>query len=177
MSLDNRYNTIANRRIPMFISVMIPQRLAKGLTFASRCLRKYFIVFESNSCVAPFEASHAHCEWVYYCRAIDANTSKFIDRLREAVAIQSISADPGHRQDVIKMIDWASKSGKLYGRGATDDKGPIMGWINAIETFQSCKIAIPVNIKVFFARHQILSHYWKGSLLVFHEFYHISATI
>lgn len=26
--------------------------------------------------------------------------------------------------------------GKLYGRGATDDKGPVAGWVNALEAFQ-----------------------------------------
>lgn len=26
--------------------------------------------------------------------------------------------------------------GKLYGRGATDDKGPVAGWLNALEAFQ-----------------------------------------
>lgn len=151
-------------------------------------------------------------------KAIDANTKVYIDRLREAVAIQSVSAEPEHRQDVVKMLEWAKKkleslgataecvplgtqklpngkiiklppalfanlgadpnkktllvyghldvqpakkedgwhtepfelhekNGKLYGRGSTDDKGPILGWINAIETFQHCKIDIPVNIK------------------------------
>lgn len=40
------------------------------------------------------------------------------------------------------------QNGKLYGRGATDDKGPIMAWLNAIEMFHSTKVDIPVNIKV-----------------------------
>lgn len=26
--------------------------------------------------------------------------------------------------------------GKLYGRGSTDDKGPVAGWLNALEAFQ-----------------------------------------
>lgn len=26
--------------------------------------------------------------------------------------------------------------GKLYGRGSTDDKGPVAGWMNALEAFQ-----------------------------------------
>uniref|UniRef100_A0A914ZHT1 Peptidase M20 dimerisation domain-containing protein n=2 Tax=Parascaris univalens TaxID=6257 RepID=A0A914ZHT1_PARUN len=154
-------------------------------------------------------------------RYIDANKGKFIERLRDAVAIPSVSADPTHRKDVVKMIDWAKekleslgasteliplgrqklpdgklldlppllyailgndpskktvliyghldvqpankadgwntepfelteKNGKLYGRGSTDDKGPIMGWINAIEAFRGSKINIPVNIKFCF---------------------------
>lgn len=39
------------------------------------------------------------------------------------------------------------KDGKLYGRGSTDDKGPVLCWIHAIEAFQKLKIDLPVNIK------------------------------
>lgn len=37
---------------------------------------------------------------------------------------------------------------KLYGRGATDDKGPVLGWLHAIEAFQQTGQNVPVNIKV-----------------------------
>lgn len=50
---------------------------------------------------------------------------------------------------------WASepfvlteKNGKLYGRGSSDDKGPVLGWLNAIEAYQSTGTEIPVNLKV-----------------------------
>ncbi|EMS23862.1 glutamate carboxypeptidase [Rhodotorula toruloides NP11] len=39
---------------------------------------------------------------------------------------------------------------RLYGRGSTDDKGPIMGWINAIQAFQETKTEIPVNLRFCF---------------------------
>ncbi|XP_075911090.1 cytosolic non-specific dipeptidase isoform X2 [Petromyzon marinus] len=39
------------------------------------------------------------------------------------------------------------KDGKLYGRGSTDDKGPVLGWLNVIEAYQSLKQRLPVNIK------------------------------
>jgi len=149
---------------------------------------------------------------------IDKRSKKFIDRLREAVEIPSVSAEAAHREDVFKMIDWAEKElkvrgvkceqiengeqtlpdgkklklppvlfgtlgedkskktiliyghldvqparksdgwntepfqlieqdGKLFGRGSTDDKGPVLGWINAIEVLQDLKIEIPVNLK------------------------------
>ncbi|NXT06905.1 CNDP1 dipeptidase, partial [Prunella fulvescens] len=35
----------------------------------------------------------------------------------------------------------------LYGRGATDNKGPVLAWINAVETFRALKLAMPVNFK------------------------------
>ena len=40
------------------------------------------------------------------------------------------------------------KDGKLYGRGATDDKGPVLGWLHAIEAFQQTGNDMPVNLKV-----------------------------
>uniref|UniRef100_A0A914CJK0 Cytosolic non-specific dipeptidase n=1 Tax=Acrobeloides nanus TaxID=290746 RepID=A0A914CJK0_9BILA len=152
---------------------------------------------------------------------IDKNREKFIDRLREAVEIPSVSAQTEHRDDIFRMIDWTQKQmevlgincqkiengvqplengqilslppvlfgtlgedeskktllvyghldvqpakledgwntdpfklvekgGKLYGRGSTDDKGPILAWLHAIETMQHLKIDIPVNIKFVF---------------------------
>ncbi|NWZ39839.1 CNDP1 dipeptidase, partial [Brachypodius atriceps] len=35
----------------------------------------------------------------------------------------------------------------LYGRGATDNKGPVLAWINAVETVRALKLAMPVNFK------------------------------
>jgi len=40
------------------------------------------------------------------------------------------------------------KDGKLFGRGSTDDKGPVLGWIHAIEAFQKTGLELPVNVKV-----------------------------
>ncbi|XP_057373009.1 cytosolic non-specific dipeptidase-like [Daphnia carinata] len=39
---------------------------------------------------------------------------------------------------------------KLYGRGSTDDKGPVLGWIHAIEAFQQTGQDLPINIKFCF---------------------------
>lgn len=38
--------------------------------------------------------------------------------------------------------------GKLYGRGATDDKGPVLAWLSAIEAYQQTGTDVPVNVKV-----------------------------
>ncbi|VDK27750.1 unnamed protein product [Anisakis simplex] len=40
---------------------------------------------------------------------IDDNKKKFIERLSEAVAIPSISAEVKHRADVIRMMEWAKE--------------------------------------------------------------------
>ncbi|VUZ51481.1 unnamed protein product, partial [Hymenolepis diminuta] len=157
---------------------------------------------------------------------IDKRTDIYVNRLKELVAIPSISEDPSHRLDVLKALRWCGirlknqgfevcyrKVGKeimyegdqlplkptgivpltpvicatfghdptkptlliyghvdvkpvspqeywkvdpfdltvldgfMYGRGVADDKGPILGWMNAIDGFIQCKQEIPVNIR------------------------------
>ncbi|KZT36279.1 CNDP dipeptidase [Sistotremastrum suecicum HHB10207 ss-3] len=41
-------------------------------------------------------------------------------------------------------------TGRLIGRGSSDDKGPVLGWLNAIEAYQKSNVEIPVNIKFCF---------------------------
>ncbi|KAB0796725.1 hypothetical protein PPYR_10786 [Photinus pyralis] len=152
---------------------------------------------------------------------IDSHSSEYIETLREAVAIQSVSASAERRQDTCRMVDWTAerlrnarcdvvikdigyekladgseiplppvifatlgsdknkkticiyghldvqpasvgdgwdsdpftlteRDGKLYGRGATDDKGPVLCWIHAIEAYHAMGVEIPVNIKFVF---------------------------
>ncbi|VDD85784.1 unnamed protein product [Enterobius vermicularis] len=156
-----------------------------------------------------------------FAKAVDARKKEFIERLREAVAIPSVSTEPARRKDVVRMVEWmrkqleklgtkcelyvagkqtlhdgttldlppilfgvlgedkkkktllvyghldvqpaakedgwntepfelVEKDGKLFGRGSTDDKGPVVGWVNAIETLQKNNIEVPVNIKFCF---------------------------
>lgn len=154
-----------------------------------------------------------------YFKKVDDLTDKFIDRLREAVAIPSISSDAARRPDVVRMgkyladqltklgaevelrplgkqagtdldlppivlgrygrdknkrtilvyghydVQPAEKSdgwdtepfeltvqedGRLCGRGSTDDKGPVLGWLNAIEAHQAAGIDFPVNLLMCF---------------------------
>lgn len=48
------------------------------------------------------------------CRHIDAHKTQYIDALREAVAIKSVSAWPDHRPEISKMVKWtAAKLEKL----------------------------------------------------------------
>ncbi|KAI9927119.1 hypothetical protein ASPWEDRAFT_165554 [Aspergillus wentii DTO 134E9] len=35
---------------------------------------------------------------------------------------------------------------KLYGRGSTDDKGPVLAWLNAIQAHKEAGIEVPVNL-------------------------------
>lgn len=42
------------------------------------------------------------------------------------------------------------RNGKLYGRGSSDDKGPVLCWIHAVEAYQALGVDVPVNIKFIF---------------------------
>jgi Cys-Gly metallodipeptidase DUG1 len=154
-----------------------------------------------------------------FFQKVDELSDKFIDRLAQAVAIPSISAEPARRPDVVRMgqfladeltklgasvelrplgpqegtgvdlppvvlarygndknkrtilvyghydVQPAKKSdgwdtepfelvvkedGRMVGRGATDDKGPVLGWLNAIEAHQAAGIDFPVNLLMCF---------------------------
>ncbi|KAF2138472.1 uncharacterized protein K452DRAFT_301010 [Aplosporella prunicola CBS 121167] len=155
-----------------------------------------------------------------YFQQVDTLSESFIERLRKAVAIPSVSADEERRPDVVKMGEflaselktlgaevhlrplgkqphkehlelppvvlarygsdknkrtilvyghydvqpalkedgWATEpftltvddKGRMYGRGATDDKGPVLGWLNAIEAHQKAGIDFPVNLLMCF---------------------------
>lgn len=157
-----------------------------------------------------------------YHKKVDELADKFIDRLAEAVAIPSISAEEERRPDVVKMghylkdqleklgahmearelgqqpgkehltlppaiigrypakkdeskrtilvyghydVQPASVSdgwktepfklsvddkGRMYGRGSTDDKGPVLGWVNAIQAHQEAGVDFPVNLLMCF---------------------------
>ena len=39
---------------------------------------------------------------------------------------------------------------KLVGRGSTDDKGPVTGWLNVLEVHKELSMDIPVNIRFLF---------------------------
>ncbi|KAG0714538.1 Cytosolic non-specific dipeptidase [Chionoecetes opilio] len=152
---------------------------------------------------------------------VDDNKTRYIDVLRESVAIKSVSAWPASRGEIVRQMEWAKaklealgatcalhdigmqtlpdgkeiplppvlmgqlgsdpkkktlcvyghldvqpalkedgwdtepfvlieKDGKLYGRGSTDDKGPVIGWIHAIEAYQKNGLDVPVNVKFVF---------------------------
>lgn len=43
-----------------------------------------------------------------------------------------------------------SETKALYGRGSTDDKGPLLAWLNVIEAHRETKTELPVNLKFLF---------------------------
>lgn len=61
-------------------------------------------------------------------------------------------------QPAFKEDGWATEpftltvddKGRMYGRGSTDDKGPVLGWLNAIEAHQKSGVEFPVNLLMCF---------------------------
>ncbi|CAO3573780.1 unnamed protein product [Mortierella alpina] len=152
---------------------------------------------------------------------VDKDQNLYVERLREVVAIPSVSSDVSMRPHVFRMGEWVQKElarlnveyevrdpgthemdghtlqlppivlgaygrdpakktvlvyghydvqpalkedgwatepfelienekGELVGRGSTDDKGPILGWLNAIEAHQKLGLELPVNLRMCF---------------------------
>ncbi|KAL9118487.1 MAG: hypothetical protein Q9187_004969 [Circinaria calcarea] len=54
------------------------------------------------------------------------------------------------------------EDGTMYGRGTTDDKGPIIAWLNIIEAYQEAGIEIPVNLIMCFEGIQGLKAFIEG---------------
>lgn len=147
---------------------------------------------------------------------VDAKREHWIERLAEAVAIESVSSDPARRPQVNRMMQWAVdeitrlggtaelhalgeqapglhlppiltgrfdagtpgkptvllyghldvqpadmadgwhsepfkltiRDGKMYGRGSTDDKGPVLAWLWVVESYRALGKPLPVNIKL-----------------------------
>ena len=61
-------------------------------------------------------------------------------------------------QPALKDDGWATEpfeltvddKGRMYGRGSTDDKGPVLGWLNVIEAHQKAGVEFPVNLLMCF---------------------------
>ena len=61
-------------------------------------------------------------------------------------------------QPALREDGWATEpfslsvddQGRMYGRGSTDDKGPVLGWLNAIQAHQEAGVEFPVNLLMCF---------------------------
>uniref|UniRef100_A0A3Q1I9P9 Cytosolic non-specific dipeptidase n=1 Tax=Anabas testudineus TaxID=64144 RepID=A0A3Q1I9P9_ANATE len=61
--------------------------------------------------------------------------------------VQPANIDDGWDTEPFTLVE---KDGKLYGRGSTDDKGPVLAWFNCIEAYQKIQKELPINIKFCF---------------------------
>lgn len=57
--------------------------------------------------------------------------------------VQPASIEDGWNTEPFELT---RKGEVLFGRGSTDDKGPVMGWLNVLEAHRDLGLEIPVNI-------------------------------
>lgn len=62
--------------------------------------------------------------------------------------VQPALKDDGWATEPFKLT--IDEKGRMYGRGSTDDKGPVLGWLNVIEAHQKAGVEFPVNLLMCF---------------------------
>ncbi|XP_072572987.1 cytosolic non-specific dipeptidase [Paramormyrops kingsleyae] len=60
------------------------------------------------------------------------------------VDVQPAKKEDGWATDPYNLTDI---KGNLYGRGASDNKAPVLAWLHTVEAYQSLSIDLPVNVK------------------------------
>ncbi|XP_056142223.1 cytosolic non-specific dipeptidase [Lampris incognitus] len=60
------------------------------------------------------------------------------------VDVQPAKMEDGWDTDPYNLTDLG---GNLYGRGASDNKAPVLAWIHAVEAYQALSMELPVNVK------------------------------
>lgn len=63
--------------------------------------------------------------------------------------VQPALVEDGWATDPFKM-HYDEKRGILFGRGTSDDKGPVLGWLNVIQAHRELNLDLPVNLVVCF---------------------------
>lgn len=59
--------------------------------------------------------------------------------------VQPALVEDGWNTNPFELVE--DEKNRLIGRGATDDKGPVLGWINVVEAHKALGLELPVNIK------------------------------
>lgn len=62
--------------------------------------------------------------------------------------VQPANKSDGWDTDPFTLVE--GDDGRLIGRGSTDDKGPIMGWLNVLEAHKALGLDLPVNLRFCF---------------------------
>ena len=63
--------------------------------------------------------------------------------------VQPAAIEDGWGSEPFKLT-YDEETGRMYGRGASDDNGPVLGWLNAIEAYKDAGLDFPVNLKCCF---------------------------
>ncbi|XP_063393995.1 cytosolic non-specific dipeptidase [Cydia fagiglandana] len=61
--------------------------------------------------------------------------------------VQPALKSDGWHTEPFELVE---RNDKLYGRGSTDDKGPVLGWLHAINAYKAVGEELPVNLKFVF---------------------------
>lgn len=61
------------------------------------------------------------------------------------VDVQPAKMEDGWSTEPYELTDL---NGNLYGRGASDNKAPVLAWIHALEVYKALNIDLPVNVKL-----------------------------
>jgi Cys-Gly metallodipeptidase DUG1 len=94
-----------------------------------------------------------HCEHLELPPVIVARYGRDPDK-RTILVYGHYDVQPARKDD-----GWATEpfeltvdaaTGRMFGRGSTDDKGPVLGWLNALEAHQRAGLALPVNLLMCF---------------------------
>jgi len=63
--------------------------------------------------------------------------------------VQPAEKSDGWNTEPFQMY-YDEEADKMFGRGSTDDKGPILGWLNVLEAHYTLKLDLPVNMRFCF---------------------------
>ncbi|KAJ8734053.1 hypothetical protein PYW07_014604 [Mythimna separata] len=72
------------------------------------------------------------------------------DPLKQTICIYGhLDVQPALKSDGwdTEPFELVERDGKLFGRGSTDDKGPVLGWVHAINAYKAVGEELPVNLK------------------------------
>ncbi|KAJ8734765.1 hypothetical protein PYW08_014015 [Mythimna loreyi] len=72
------------------------------------------------------------------------------DPLKQTICIYGhLDVQPALKSDgwETEPFELVERDGKLFGRGSTDDKGPVLGWVHAINAYKAVGEELPVNLK------------------------------
>ncbi|THH29488.1 hypothetical protein EUX98_g4686 [Antrodiella citrinella] len=63
--------------------------------------------------------------------------------------VQPANKNDGWNTEPFTM-HYEKDTGKIFGRGSTDDKGPILGWLNVLDAHSTLGLDLPVNLRFCF---------------------------
>lgn len=79
--------------------------------------------------------------------------------------VQPASKEDGWGTEPFELT-FDEATGRMYGRGSSDDKGPVLGWLNAIQAYKEAGLDFPVNLKCCFEGMEEYGSEGLGELII-----------